>query len=153
MKVKNEKDFWSGVMFLAVGLGFAIGATNYDFGSAQKMGPAFFPTILGGLLAVLGVIVGLEGIGLEKQESKLDKFHFGPVAWVVGSVALFGILLIPAGLIVSIVVLVVSPMLGSHEFKWKEAAIVSVVMGVIVWAVFIFGLNLTIPVWPTVLSS
>jgi len=74
------------------------------------------------------------------------------VAWVVGSVALFGILLLPAGLIVSIVALVVSSMLGSHEFKWKEAAIVSVVMGVIVWAVFIFGLNLTIPVWPDVLS-
>jgi Tripartite tricarboxylate transporter TctB family len=116
------------------------------------MGPAFFPTVLGALLAVLGVIVGLQSIGLEKQESKLEKFHFGPVAWVVGSVALFGVLLIPAGLIVSIVVLVLSSMLGSHEFKGKEAAIVSVVMAMIVWAVFIFGLNLTIPVWPGVLG-
>lgn len=152
MKVKNERDFWSGVMFLAVGVGFAIGATNYDFGSAQKMGPAFFPTILGALLAVLGVITALQGLGLEKQESRLEKFHFGSVAWVVGSVVLFGVLLIPAGLIVAIVVLVVSSMLGSHEFKGKEAAIVSVVMAAIVWAVFIFGLNLTIPVWPAVLG-
>ncbi|HEU0204483.1 MAG TPA: tripartite tricarboxylate transporter TctB family protein [Burkholderiaceae bacterium] len=152
MRIKNEKDFWSGVMFFAVGLGFAIGATNYDFGTAQRMGPAYFPAILGGLLAVLGIIVGLEGLGLEKEEGKLDKFHFGPIAWVVGSVALFGILLKPAGLLLSIIALVFVSMLGSHEFKWKEAVAVCVVMAAIVWVVFVYALNLTIPVWPAFMT-
>lgn len=152
MRIKNEKDFWSGVMFVAVGLAFAIGASNYDFGSAQKMGPAYFPAVLGGLLVLLGIIVGLEGLGLEKEEGKLDKFHFGPVAWVVGSVALFAILLHPAGLIVSIVALVFVSMLGSHEFKWMEAVAVSVIMAAIVWVVFVYGLSLTIPVWPAFLT-
>jgi hypothetical protein len=57
MKIRNQKDFWAGLMFLAFGLGFAIIARNYQMGTAVRMGPAYFPTVLGGLMAVLGAIV------------------------------------------------------------------------------------------------
>ena len=54
MKIKNGKDFWAGLMFISFGLGFALVAQNYPMGSAVRMGPAYFPTVLGALLAVLG---------------------------------------------------------------------------------------------------
>ena len=57
MKIRNQKDFWAGVMFLAFGLAFAIVARNYQMGTAVRMGPAYFPTVLSGLMALLGLII------------------------------------------------------------------------------------------------
>jgi hypothetical protein len=57
MKITNGKDFWAGLMFMAFGLGFMIVATNYSMGTAVRMGPAYFPTVLGGMLAVLGAVI------------------------------------------------------------------------------------------------
>ena len=57
MKITNGKDFWAGVMFIAFGLGFMIVARNYAMGNAVRMGPAYFPTALGGILVVLGAVV------------------------------------------------------------------------------------------------
>jgi hypothetical protein len=57
MKITNGKDFWAGLMFIGFGLGFMIVANNYAMGTAVRMGPAYFPTVLGGMLAVLGAAV------------------------------------------------------------------------------------------------
>jgi hypothetical protein len=146
MKIRNQRDFWSGVLFIACGLFFAVGARNYTMGTAQKMGPAYFPIVLGGVLAVLGCIITLTS--LRGAAATIDRINLGAVAWIAGAVVAFGVLLIPAGLIVALIAVVVISMLGSHEFKWYEAVVVSGVMAVIVWTVFIYGLKLTIPVWP-----
>ena len=153
MKIRNPKNFWSGVMFFALGLGFALFAQNYDMGTAQRMGPAYFPTVLGALLALLGLGIAIGGLAREGHDGKIDKFHFGPIAWIIGAIVVFGVLLRPAGLVVALVALVTISMFGSHEFKWKEAAAVSFVMGVIVYLVFIYGLKLTIPVWPAFIEN
>lgn len=153
MKIRNPKNFWSGVMFLALGLGFALFAQNYEMGTAQRMGPAYFPTVLGALLALLGLGIAIGGLAREGHDGKIDRFHFGPIAWIIGAIVAFGALLRPAGLVVALVALVTISMLGSHEFKWKEAAAVSLVMGVIVYLVFIYGLKLTIPVWPAFIEK
>ncbi|MEW5881713.1 MAG: tripartite tricarboxylate transporter TctB family protein [Pseudomonadota bacterium] len=153
MKIRNPKNFWSGVMFFALGLGFALFAQKYDMGSAQRMGPAYFPTVLGALLALLGLGIAIGGLAREGHDGKIDRFHLGPVAWIIGAIVAFGVLLRPAGLVVALVALVTISMLGSHEFKWKEAAAVSLVMGVIVYLVFIYGLKLTIPVWPAFIEN
>jgi hypothetical protein len=153
VKIRNPKNFWSGVMFLALGLGFALFAQNYDMGTAQRMGPAYFPTVLGALLALIGLGIAIGGLAREGHDGKIDKLHFGPIAWIIGAIVVFGVLLRPAGLVVSLVALVAISMLGSHEFKWKEAVAVSVVMGLIVYLVFIYGLKLTIPVWPAFIEK
>lgn len=153
MKIRNPKNFWSGVMFFALGLGFALFAQKYDMGSAQRMGPAYFPTVLGALLALLGLGIAIGGLAREGHDGKIDRFHFGPVAWIIGAIVAFGVLLRPAGLVVALVALVTISMFGSHEFKWKEAAAVSLVMGLIVYLVFIYGLKLTIPVWPAFIGN
>lgn len=153
MKIRNEKDFWSGVMFIAFGLFFALFAQKYDFGTAQRMGPAYFPTMLGGLLAVIGFVVALTGLGREGVDGKVEKFHFYELAWVLGAVVVFGLLLRPAGVIVAMFALVGISSYASHEFHWKEAVILSIVMAIITWVVFIYGLKLTIPVLPAFLEQ
>lgn len=152
MTIRNEKGFWSGVMFCAIGLAFVVLARNYDFGTARALGPAFFPSALGAILIGLGALISFQGLTIHAgAEGKVEKFHFGPLLWVLGAIVIYGLILLKAGLMLSMVVLIVVSMYGSHEFKWKEAAGVSVVMGAIVYGVFVYGLKLTIPVWPTFL--
>jgi hypothetical protein len=153
VRIKNEKDFWSGVMYFACGIFFAGFAFKYDFGTAQRMGPAYFPTVLGGLLALIGIAISLKGLSTEDPEGKIDKFNFKEIGWVVGSIVLFGILLIPAGAMVAILALVFVSMMGSHEFHWKEALILGVSMAFMTWVVFIWGLGVTIPIWPAFISN
>lgn len=148
MRIKSEKEFWSGVMFIVFGAAFAGLAQNYDMGTAQRMGPAFFPTILGGLLAVLGVVIAMQGLAAETLDGKLEKFHLGPIAWVLGAVIAFGLLLRPAGLVVALVALIGISSLGSHEFKARDTVLLAIGLCLLVLAVFIYGLGLTIPVLP-----
>ena len=153
MRIHDQKDFWSGVMFVVAGLAFAGFAQQYELGSAQRMGPAFFPTVLGLLLALLGVIVGMRGLAGRTVDGRIERFHFDALGWVLGAVVLFGLLLRPAGLIVALIGLIVDSALGSHEFRWKETALLTAGLVVLVLAVFIWGLKLTIPVWPAFMQS
>ncbi len=150
MKIKNAKDFWSGVMFIAFGLFFAGFARNYDMGTAARMGPAYFPTVLGLLLMALGAFVAFKGMRTEPEDGhgQVDKFHFKPLGFVLGAVVAFGLLLRPAGLIVALLALIIVSSLGSGEFKLKEILPLAIGLCLLVLAVFIWGLGLTIPVLP-----
>jgi hypothetical protein len=148
MKIKHAKDFWSGVMFTAFGVAFAGIAQNYDMGTAARMGPAYFPTVLGGLLALLGLIIILYSFKTDEHDSQVDKFHFKPLVLILGAVVAFGLLLRPAGLLVALAVLVIVSSLGSNEFKWREIIPLTVGLALLVLAVFVYGLSMTIPVLP-----
>lgn len=148
MRIRHQKDFWSGVMFLAVGLAFVGLARNYELGTAQRMGPGYFPTALGALLAVLGLIVAIKGLAREERGGDIDRFHFGPLAVVLGAVALFALLLRPAGLVAALTVLIGVSAYASHEFRLREVVPLAAFLVVLVLAVFIWGLGLVVPVWP-----
>lgn len=154
MKLANEKDFWSGVLFLAFGLAFALGAQSYDMGVAQRMGPAYFPTILGGLLAAMGLSIASRGVRgpAGGAATRVDRFHFRPLILVLGGVLLFAVLLRPMGLVIALATLIFVGALGGPDFKWREAIVLGVVMIVVVLAIFIWALGLTIPVWPAFLE-
>ena len=149
MKIRDQKNFWSGLMFIAFGAFFAGWAQQYDMGSAARMGPAFFPTMLGGITFLLGVIVLIEGLAVETADGKIAPFNFKALVLVLGAVIAFGLLLRPAGLIVSLFVLIGVSAFGSHEFKMRDVLVLSVGMSLLVYGVFIYGLNMTIPVWPS----
>ena len=80
MKLKNAKDFWSGVMFIAFGLFFAVFARQYDLGTAARMGPGYFPTMLGLLLMAIGAFIAFRGLRTEAEDGHgdIDRFHFKP---------------------------------------------------------------------------
>jgi hypothetical protein len=155
MKLKNAKDFWSGVMFVAFGVFFAVVARDYDMGSAARMGPAYFPTVLGGLLAALGAFIAFRGVTLasEEEDGRVEKFHFKPLVLVLGGVVAFAVLLRPMGLVVAIAALVLIASFGSGEFKWREIVPLGAGLVVVVLAVFIYGLGLTIPVLPAFMRT
>lgn len=153
MKIKSEKDFWSGVMFIAIGLGFAWGATNYSFGSAARPGPAYFPFGLGILLALLGAIVLLKSLlAGSRGGDKIEPWPWKPWLVILGAVVMFGFALPRLGMIVTLPLLIGVASLASGEFRIKEVVINAVVLTLGCWLVFIKGLSLTIPLWPTFLA-
>lgn len=153
MKIGDAKEFWSGVMFAVFGLFFVVFARQYDMGTAARMGPAFFPTMLGGLLLLLGIGIALRGILADTQDGKVARFHFKPLLFVLGAVVAFGLLLRPAGLLVALASLVVISSLGSDEFRLRDVLLLTVGLGVLVLAVFIYGLGMTVPVLPAFLRD
>ena len=151
MKIKSQKDFWSGLMFIAIGVGFAWGATEYSFGSSARPGPGYFPFGLGLLLAVLGGMVLFKAMTIESADGDpIGSFAWRPLIIILSSVALFGFLLPRLGMFVCLPLLVIMSSLASDEFTWKGAIINAAVLTVMSWGIFIVGLKLTIPLWPTV---
>lgn len=150
MKIRSEKDFWSGLMFIVAGIGFAWGATSYNFGSAARPGPGYFPFGLGILLAILGAIVLLKSLILRTRDGDpVGSIAWRPIGIILGSVVLFGFLLPWLGMFIALPVLVITAAMAGDEFHWGEAIANAVVLTVGSWAVFIYGLNLTIPLWPS----
>ncbi len=149
MKIKSEKDFWSGLMFIVVGVAFAWGATNYSFGSSARPGPGYFPFGLGIIMAVLGAMILFKSLTIESEGGdKIGGIAWKPLAIIVGSVVLFGLLLPRLGMFIALPMLVITAALAGDEFHWGEALANAAVLTVGSWAVFIWGLNLTIPLWP-----
>jgi len=149
MKIKSQKDLWSGVMFLAIGVGFAWGATDYSFGTSARPGPAYFPFGLGIILALLGVATIFEALVSKAQDGDL----IGSIAWrplliILGAVVGFGFLLPRAGLVITLPLLIVLSSWASDEFRLTTALISSVILTVASWLIFVKGLGLTIPMWP-----
>ncbi len=154
MKIKSQKDFWSGLMFLVVGLGFAWGATTYNFGASARPGPGYFPFGLGILLAILGAFVLFEALTIETEDGEpIGHIAWRPLSIVVASVVLFGFALPKLGLAISLPLLIVLASLASDEFTWKATIVNAVVLTVSSWLVFVKGLALTIPVWPTIFGA
>jgi hypothetical protein len=154
VKIKSQKDFWSGLMFVVVGLGFAWGATAYSFGSSARPGPAYFPFGLGLLLAIIGALVWFASITVETE----DGDRIGAIAWkpliiITLAVVMFGVTLPWLGMIVSLPLLIVVSALAGDEFHWKDALLNSVVLTLGSWLIFIKGLNLVIPLWPTFIGG
>ena len=154
MKIKSQRDFWSGLLFVVVGVAFAWGATEYSFGSSARPGPAYFPFGLGILLALLGSLVLFKALTIESEGGD----PIGTIAWrpllvIVAAVALFGLALPRLGLACTLPLLIAMSSLAGDEFRWRDVLISSVVLTVGSWALFIFGLKLTIPLWPIYLAS
>lgn len=148
LAIRNQKNFASGLLYLGVGLAFAIAATNYRMGDAARMGPGYFPFALGLLLACIGAVVLAGSLRPGTPPEQLPKFHFKTLAWILGSVVLFGMLLVPLGLVGSLVVLVFVSSMASHEFGWRGALLNALLLLAVCAGAFVYGLGLQLPMWP-----
>ena len=152
LRIRAPKDFWAGLMFIAVGLFFMIWAlTHYQMGTAVRMGPAYFPTVLGGLLAFLGVLVLLESLAM--AGSRVPRFNFRPLILISGACVVYGYLMKPLGLILATAALVFIAAFGGHEFKWKEVTILYLILMVFSLLVFVKGLTLPFPICPRFIDN
>ena len=148
MQIKSKKDFCAGLMFVGIGLVFAIGAFNYPMGSAMRMGPAYFPSVLGWLLVILGGIVFFDSFFITDALPRPMKYR--GLAWILGSIMAFGAIVEPlhGGLVLACLALMIMSAYGGHEFHWKEAIINGVFMTAICVGTFYYALGLPFRLWP-----
>jgi hypothetical protein len=136
-------------MFVVVGAAFAWGATNYNFGSSARPGPAYFPFGLGVLMAILGAFVLFKALTIEAEGGDpIGAWAWKPLLIIVASVALFGWALPHLGMFIALPLLVIGSAAAGSEFHWKDAVINSIVLTIGSWIIFIWGLKLTIPLLP-----
>ena len=157
MGIKSQKDFFSGLMFMIMGLAFAIGATNYKVGDAARMGPGYFPLLLGSLLAILGAIIVFNAMVVATEDGdKIGKWAFKPLFFIIFSNLVFGVLLggLPSikfpsfGLIIAIYAVTIISAMAGEEFKLKEVLILATILAVGSYVAFVLLLKLQLPVWP-----
>ncbi|HOB66665.1 tripartite tricarboxylate transporter TctB family protein [Ottowia sp.] len=162
MRIKSQKDFFAGLLYMLTGIAFAWGATNYNIGDGARMGPGYFPLLLGIVLAVIGGIVLFQSLVVETPDGdKIGKWAWKPLLFIIASNFLFGILLggwpalgIPAmGLIIAIFVLTFVAALAGTEFRFVEVLILAILLAALSWFAFVWGLKLQFQVWPTFITG
>ncbi|MFC3339788.1 tripartite tricarboxylate transporter TctB family protein [Paracandidimonas soli] len=152
MRIRNKPDFWAGVMFIAIGLGFALGATKYSMGTAARMGPGYFPFWLGISLALIGAVVSLGGLSKKAEAEEIGRFDWKIFLIIIGAVVLCGTVFTFLGVYISVFLLVMVSSVASHDFDWKVALGTAVFILIFVWLAFIKGLGLIFPLWPQFIS-
>lgn len=162
MKLASQKDFFSGLMFTIVGISFAVGATNFDVGNAARMGPGYFPLLLGILLTVLGIVITVLSFRSKAPDGDpIGKIAWRPLGFVLGANLAFGVLLvglpslgIPAmGFIVAIYGLVIISGFARPNSSVKESLMLATLLAIGSYGAFVYMLNLQFPVWPAFLTA
>jgi hypothetical protein len=145
--IRHPKDFYAGLIFVGFGLASILISAHYPLGSAARMGPGYFPRILGILLLVLGGALALRALRI--QGTPVAKIHWRPLVIVLASVVLFGNLMNVIGVAPATVFLIVGASYASPEFRPREALIAGVILAALAVGVFVIGLKLQLPIWPT----
>ena len=162
MKIKSQKDFFSGLMFMGVGIAFAWGATTYTVGTGARMGPGYFPLMLGILLAIIGAVMAFKATVVETVGGdKIGKWAWKPLVFILLANFTFGVLLgglpsigVPAmGLIIAIYALTIIAGMAGDTFTLKSSVILATALAVGSYVAFIWALKLQIQVWPTFITG
>jgi len=162
VKIKSQKDFFAGLMFTIVGIAFAWGATTYSVGSGARMGPGYFPLMLGILLGILGIIVIFTALTIETVDGEpVGKIAWRPLGYIIGANLIFGVLLggiaawnLPAmGLIAAIYALVLIAGLAGERYTLKSSLILATILAVGSYVAFVVLLKLQFQVWPTFITG
>lgn len=143
LRIRDFRDFWSGILFFAVGIAAVLLAIRYPLGTAVKMGPGYFPTILGGLLALAGLLAVARSLIHEGEA--LKPFHWRLAAFVLGATILFAVLIRNAGLLAAVTSLVLVSSVASVHFRWRTVLISMAALMAFCTLVFVKGLGLPIP--------
>lgn len=144
---RGNVDVESGVFFTATGIVTMLLSTNYSFGTAARMGPGFFPIILSALLTLLGLAILVSGLRNRKPVAPAP-FDLKSVLIICLAVVLFGLLLMRAGLLITVPLTVFIASFAQNEMKWKQTLVIAVALTAFTWLVFIAGLDLRIPLLP-----
>lgn len=162
MNIKSQKDFFSGLLFMGVGAAFAWGSGNYSLGTGARMGPGYFPLMLGILMVVLGIVITFQSLVVETEDGdKIGAWAWKPLFFIISANLLFGLMLgglpsakIPAmGLIAAIYALTFVASMAGEEFKVKEVSVLATVLAIMSYLAFIVLLKLQFPVWPTFITG
>lgn len=146
-KIKNQEDFWAGIMFIAFGLVAVVVARDYPMGTAMRMGPGYFPTYLGVLMMVMGAIISFRSTRIPGE--KIRAFGWRGLFFLSVAFAVYGFLIdtMDVGFIISIAAVVILSTLAGREFRLLESLGLTVVLVLGTTAVFIWGLEMPYPLF------
>jgi Tripartite tricarboxylate transporter TctB family len=162
VKIKSQKDFFSGLMFAVVGAAFAWGASTYTVGNGARMGPGYFPLMLGIVMAVIGAVIVFTSVTAETEDGEpVGAWAWKQIVFIIGANLAFGVLLgglpdfgVPAmGMVIAIYALVLIASLAGHEFELKKVLAVATALAIGSYVAFIWALKLQIQVWPTFITG
>lgn len=162
MRIKSQKDFFSGLMFAAIGTAFAGGATHYNVGVGARMGPGYFPLVLGVLLAMLGLAITFKSLAAGVPDGDpVGRWAWRPLGFILGANLVFGVLLgglpsigLPAmGLVLAIYALTLIASLASEEFNLKEVVVLATLLNAGSYLAFVVVLKLQLQVWPSFIAG
>ena len=145
MTIKNQQDFWSGVMFVAFGVIAIVVSRDYPMGSAMRMGPGYFPTYIGAALVILGAIIS--GLSFKSVGERIGRFPWRAIVLLSTAFIAFAVGMETVGFIPSLALLIVLSALAGREFRWIEIVIETILLIAGAWAVFIYGIELPFPLW------
>lgn len=162
MPIKSQKDFFSGLLFMAVGGAFAWGATNYTVGTGARMGPGYFPLMLGVLLALLGAVITFKALVVQSEDAdRLGNWAWKPLFFIIAANLVFGVMLgglpsikLPAmGLMLAIYALTLIASLASEDFKLKKVLLLATVLALMSYLAFSLLLKLQFALWPAFIAA
>jgi hypothetical protein len=145
VRLPRAKDFYAGLIFIAFGVIALLIGKDYTMGNATRMGPGYFPRMLGLSLCFLGAVISARG--LIAAEGPVDRTALKPFLVILAIVA-FAMALQPLGLVVAIVLLIVISAMAGHEFRWGETLVLAIALAAMSLVVFVWGLGLQFKVWP-----
>ncbi|MGO4390849.1 tripartite tricarboxylate transporter TctB family protein [Variovorax sp. M-6] len=161
MNIKSQRDFFAGAIFCAFGVAFAWGATTYNVGTGARMGPGYFPLIVGILIAIMGALIVLKSLSVETEDGEpIGRIAWRPLAFIIGANLVFGVLLgglpgiglPPMGLIVAIYVLTFIASLAGSQFNFRAVTLLATILAAGSYFAFVVALKLQFPVWPTFIA-
>ena len=162
MNIKSQKDFFAGLMFMGVGAAFAWGATSYSIGTGARMGPGYFPLLLGVMLALLGVAIIFNALVVESANGdKIGTWAYRPLVYIIGANVIFGVCLgglpsikIPAmGMMFGIYVLTFVASMAEKGMNVKKTFMLATVLAAISYVAFVKVLKLQFAVWPAFITG
>lgn len=142
--IRSTKDFWAGLIYVTVGVSAIVIARDYPMGTALKMGPAYFPTILGGLLAVVGLVSVIRAFFLTGEA--IGSFTISGLALVSVAIFIFGFLARRVGLALALPLLVVISARASEQFRWGPTLVLAAGLTIFCVLVFVNGLGIPLPI-------
>jgi hypothetical protein len=147
LKIRAQSDFWCGLFFLAVGVAFAVFAQEYRVGSAARMGPGYFPTLLGGLLALLGLSLALPAFVFEGE--KFPRLHLRPLLAILVSIMVFALLLDPLGFVFAAAGLILVGGLADPDLGLLESVGLALFLVAFSTGLFVALLGMPLHLWPS----
>ena len=134
------------MVFFAIGIAFMVIARNYRLGTAARMGPGFFPTILGGLLAGFGLLLAVPAI--VRDGDAFPRLHLRPLLAILAAIVVFALLLLPLGFVLAAVALVLIGGFADPELRPVESAGLALLLAAFSVGVFVVLLGLPLNLWP-----
>jgi Tripartite tricarboxylate transporter TctB family len=146
VKIQSHSDFWCGVIFIAIGVAFMVLAQEYRLGTAARMGPGYFPTLLGAVLAVIGLSLVVPA--LVRDGAPFPRLHLRPLLAILVGIAVFAVLFQPFGFVISLAALLAIASLADPELRPIEIAGLTVFLVTFTVLVFVLLLGLPFNLWP-----